>query len=374
MKQRIEVLDQIRGFSLYGILIVNMFLFQYGVDHPKMVHMDRMDKITTVIIEILFSNSFMPLFAFMFGVSTILIKRGLEKQNIPCYSALIKRFITLMLIGIFHTYIIWDEDILLSYGITGMLLLIFLNANKIFLTILSIFWWLVLPLLCYFFTGNFPVLSGDGLGYHIIFNLSWIDQSDFSFALNAPIATLPYFLFGIVCIQTNMFFDFKLNKKRNKYLFLILFIVGCTAKSLPLFNDDNNAMIRYCSEIGKFTLTTSYIFGILYIVTTTIGMKFLSIFSAVGKTSLSNYLFQSILFTCLFKQSGILFSGIGIFHYIGVLSGVFLATIVFSIQIYMSQWWLSHYSFGPIEWLVRKVTYSNKYRTTKRGKNTHPST
>ncbi len=74
--------------------------------------------------------------------------------------------------------------------------------------------------------------------------------------------------------------------------------------------------------------------------------------SAIGKTSLTNYLLQSTF-------GILLFYGIG-FGLAGECSPVWCYVIgigIFLIQIVCSRLWLSRFKYGPAEWLWRSGTY-----------------
>ena len=74
--------------------------------------------------------------------------------------------------------------------------------------------------------------------------------------------------------------------------------------------------------------------------------------ASVGQMALSNYLATSVI--CLF-----LFTGAGLGWY-GQLERFELYYVVLSIWIAQLIWspiWLSHFRYGPAEWLWRSLTY-----------------
>ena len=77
--------------------------------------------------------------------------------------------------------------------------------------------------------------------------------------------------------------------------------------------------------------------------------------AAVGRMALSNYLGQSIL-------CGLIFYTVGLGLY-GQFTGYYLYLVVAGIwlvQIAFSNWWLTHYRFGPFEWVWRSLTYGKR--------------
>ncbi len=74
--------------------------------------------------------------------------------------------------------------------------------------------------------------------------------------------------------------------------------------------------------------------------------------AAVGRASLSNYLLQSVICSCLFYGYGL-----GLYGKVGPAVGLVLAVIIFLAQVPLSVLWLRHLRFGPAEWLWRTLTY-----------------
>jgi uncharacterized protein len=78
----------------------------------------------------------------------------------------------------------------------------------------------------------------------------------------------------------------------------------------------------------------------------------LSWFAPVGRTALSNYLFQSVICIALFY--GI---GMGYTSKLSFTEVVLIALTVFAWQVAFSTIWLRHFRFGPVEWIWRQMTY-----------------
>jgi Predicted membrane protein len=68
--------------------------------------------------------------------------------------------------------------------------------------------------------------------------------------------------------------------------------------------------------------------------------------------ALTNYLTHSVLFLVLF--SGV---GFGLYGEVGPAWCVVLSIVIFAVQMILSRWWLTHYRFGPAEWIWRTLTY-----------------
>lgn len=71
-----------------------------------------------------------------------------------------------------------------------------------------------------------------------------------------------------------------------------------------------------------------------------------------GKMSLSNYIFQSILGCAIYLNWGI-----GLYQYTGAIFSIIIAFAMFALQLSLSNWWLSKYRQGPLEWIWKKLTW-----------------
>ncbi len=80
--------------------------------------------------------------------------------------------------------------------------------------------------------------------------------------------------------------------------------------------------------------------------------KVLNAFSGIGRTALSNYLLQSVVFTAVFYGYGLGFLGQeGVFYLL------WLSIVFYAVQIAVSHYWLCFMNIGPAEWIWRIITY-----------------
>jgi uncharacterized protein len=78
-------------------------------------------------------------------------------------------------------------------------------------------------------------------------------------------------------------------------------------------------------------------------------------FEAVGKTALTNYLLQTVICTALFYSWGF-----GLFGRVSPAWGLVPTFAIYGAQIAASVWWMKHFSFGPMEWVWRTITYGRR--------------
>ncbi|MGI9591402.1 MAG: DUF418 domain-containing protein, partial [Myxococcota bacterium] len=75
-------------------------------------------------------------------------------------------------------------------------------------------------------------------------------------------------------------------------------------------------------------------------------------FIPVGRSTLSNYLLQSVIGVGILARTGL-----GPLGPVTPPAGIVLAGLIFALQMAASRWWLARFRFGPFEWLWRSATY-----------------
>lgn len=79
MNQRVEFVDAIRGFALFGILLVNITLIQFGLfanEKPTYIF-GKLDESANWFIQFFGTQNFISLFSFLFGLSIILLQKSI---------------------------------------------------------------------------------------------------------------------------------------------------------------------------------------------------------------------------------------------------------------------------------------------------------
>ncbi len=133
--ERVSSMDVLRGFSLMGILVMNICDFAYGFanyTYPLSTLKPVFDgphwKINTTVwfLRWIFAEGKMrAMFSMLFGAGVILLtERGLARgAGIKVADIYTRRNMWLVLFGMLHGYLIWSGDILFSYGLAGLLFL-----------------------------------------------------------------------------------------------------------------------------------------------------------------------------------------------------------------------------------------------------------
>ena len=82
------------------------------------------------------------------------------------------------------------------------------------------------------------------------------------------------------------------------------------------------------------------------------GLGWLQWFAPMGRMALTNYLMQTFIGVFLFYSIGFNLGG-----NIGPTFTFPIAVLIIVFQMILSNLWLTHFSYGPMEWIWRKLTY-----------------
>ncbi|MBD8038548.1 DUF418 domain-containing protein [Solibacillus sp. A46] len=373
MKKRIEAIDALRGFSLLGILIANMLYFQYGdITQNTIDPTTWWDKGAFYFTKIFVEASFYPIFGFLFGYGIILFIRALENRDLKTRGPLWRRAIGLMILGVLHISLIWDGDILFTYGAGLVIIMLFIKRKVktmlIWATILAL---LMMPL--FLVKTDFMTLAesektiavlASGTYWEVVqqrigitedipavFGLLVLPIAIGLVALISFFVIGPFVLLGMAAARTDFFSNISGKTAILKRLVLLV-PIGLACKAL-LYWDHFAGKLLYGA--GTYMLALGYmaLFTLLYLANHE--SKLSKAFASVGRLSLTNYLMQSLIFTTIFYGYGF-----GFFGELGVAIGLVLAFTFYAIQLFASTLYAKRFSIGPVELLLRKFIYLGK--------------
>ncbi|WP_338753709.1 DUF418 domain-containing protein [Bacillus sp. FJAT-52991] len=372
-KYRVSAIDGMRGFSLLGILLANMLIFQYGMwgkDEIGFYSLSATDLGAYKLVKMLVEGSFMPIFTFLFGYSMIKMKESLERKGVPVKRYFVRRFLFLIGAGFLHSTFLWEGDILLFYGLMGFFLLMFMNRSQKTLFI----WGASLLIIMSFFLGygnveepakdkkimaeyieKTKVVYSTGSYTEIKDHRNNEDPLNLPDAfyvvllILAPLLTAPLFLFGMFAAKANAFVH--LQKERPLYMkgALLLLPIGIVLKTIPYLGE--SAWNGVVEMLGASLLSLGYIFLFALLYTGKPNKIFSAAFENVGKLSLTNYLMQTVICTTIFYGYGL-----GLFGQLGMIWGILLAVMIYTLQAVGSHYYLKSFKRGPVEQLLRMWT------------------
>lgn len=384
MNQRVEAVDAIRGFALFGILLVNMTLIQFGFfasEKPTYIF-GKLDEGANWFIQFFGTHNFMSLFSFLFGLSIILLQKSIIVKGKKFFPTYIRRIIILLLLGYIHGTFVWEGDILFAYGVIGIFLMMFINRKPKTLLIWASILLALIMLASYqsestsnpyddfapytekehkvHETGsymdhvNFRLTENpfDYMGINGVFGLVFI-------SVFAIIFMSPLFLLGMYVGKKGWLFEVDQHIPAVKKIWLITGIFSFTIKILAIFVK-HPILIMLQDSLIPVTMTFFYGSTIILLFHYKKVAHLLTYMANMGKMSVSNYLAQSIITTTIFYAYGF-----GLYGKIGYFFGILLTIGIYTIQLFVSTYWLQKYRMGPVEYVWRLGTYLERPRFKK---------
>lgn len=383
--ERILYIDILRGMALFGILAANLRGFNapesvYG--NIRILFHGRADVIAQAFIDIFIQGKFITLFSFLFGLGFAIQLTRAEARGAKFMSFYPRRLAALAVFGLIHGILIWWGDILLTYALAGGLLLFFRNrsqktllgwAGPIFLLpILIVSGVYIAGLLGHgpasreskppdltriqsvvaiYAHGTVPQILRENL-------VQWKGSLP---ALGFALYALFLFLLGLWVWRSGMIerlADYKPLLKRVCAWCIPIGVAGNTFVALSYLRpfSPRPTLIGFFANVLDFPvahiLSAGYAAGLALLIQNDAWRKRLTVFAAVGRMALTNYLTESIVCTLLFYNYTT-----GWFGRVGPALDLIPTFALYGAQVVFSNWWLGRYRFGPMEWVWRGMTY-----------------
>ena len=394
-KNRVEILDVIRGFAIFGIVIANI----QSWSGYKFIPFDVLQTLPyydlNVTLKYLFmffiDTKFYTLFSLLFGIGFYLQFNKYRDNQDSFMQTYRRRLGFLIMFGAIHSFF-WSGDILLIYGAVGLVFTMFRNlAAKTILKLSIVFYfsWLSYEIIFALF---FPdLMSYTATAYKTYPDITPVDltyifqHGSFFEVLQANWHNLYYryidlipsgrltkvlalFMLGFYLMSIDYFTKYA----RSFKLFLFFFIFGILftyiaysiGGSMSKFSTSmQDVSFKAIDVVGQIFLALSYIHILAILDERIIFKKFFHLFAYVGRMSFTNYLTHTLFGYLIFYP----FFG-GLFGTMGLLQISILAIFLYAIQILFSFLWLKYFRYGPLEWAWRCLTNKQLYPILKSSK------
>src|SRR4249919_1589203 len=141
-EERIQALDVIRGFALFGIFLMNIEWFNRpiaGLESGMPLHVSGIDYFVGWMIYTFVRGKFWTMFSLLFGMGFAVMLGRAERAGRDFVRPYLRRVVALALIGAAHYILIWTGDILFSYALgAGGLMLLFYAEPLLMLLIVAV--------------------------------------------------------------------------------------------------------------------------------------------------------------------------------------------------------------------------------------------
>ncbi|MDT4966867.1 MAG: uncharacterized protein QOJ64_1604 [Acidobacteriota bacterium] len=400
VQERLQILDVLRGLAVFGILVGNLQWFAgYGMIPPVFARQSPMtDQVTHFLVHFFVEGKFYSIFSFLFGFGFALqIARAEERGDLKA-SLFKRRLFWLLVIGLLHAYLLWAGDILSIYALMGFLLIRFRKKTNtqllkwvVILLVIPILTYIVLYILFVAFVPatavarlnaaqidmwNNAIIKVPQSSYMQMltgYNLNYVAGRYASLILEMRLPKLlAMFLLGVYAYRRGFFQDLARHRqfiRRVLVYGLILGLVGNFAfaalagTEAPVPPSPAGIVGVICYAFGVPALALGYIASVATLWQKATWRRVLSILAPVGRMALTNYLLQTIICVLIFYGYGF-----GLFGRLGAGVATLIALAIFLFQIMFSALWLKYFSYGPMEWIWRQLTYRKRlHLRLKRG-------
>jgi len=398
-RERIEVMDVLRGFALLGILLMNIEGFVgplmesiTGVN-PRFSGADRwMDAAIYVMVQ----GKFVTLFSLLFGMGFAVMLERANATGASGTALYARRLLALLGIGLAHALLVWSGDILVTYALLGFVMLLCFRRTPVSrLPKWGIALYL-LPLLLVLAWAGFASLAqqdpqaaaefqkgmaaqaeqmatlieGERQAYGAGSYMQAVAQRGadtgamLGFLVFFGPALLGVFLFGAWFVRSSVIRETAAHlpwfrRLRNFGLGIGLPLMAWSAWAHPTMNFSEisfgSATAQAAGQVANLLMMLGYMAVIVLAMQQPAWARRLRWLAPAGRMALTNYLMQSVICTAIFYGYGL-----GYFERLPRAWQPLFVVALFALQVIFSRWWLARHRLGPMEWLWRWLTYGQR--------------
>jgi uncharacterized protein len=383
---RLELVDALRGLALLGILAANIPVSPAGhalyQTRGFILGNETTDKILEDALHLFVDKKFITIFSILFGFGFYIQLKNAEKNRIHFHAYYFWRMALLLLIGCLHAYIFWYGDIIRDYAICGMFLLLVYKwpLKRILVTsIVSI----VLLTATVFILNDILGLPKYSYDTSIVRELPITNSYLRYLEINATIDPFVNFIndspITLAFCFGNMLLGFwlgrvgffhkpeRLTKQKNRLIILGATLgVGCSylfwmVTSGKLELSPGLIWLPFVIVTGLVLQSLFYISLFTKLFHHRFWNRLLSLFAAIGKMALTNYILQTFFYLTFFYH-WIPFSRL--YAKITTTETFMIALMLFGIQLIFSRWWMSKHDQGPLENIWKELSYRSFKKKT----------
>lgn len=393
VKDRIFGLDVVRGASILGILMANIASFSHPIFAERVGAQlggagEYDASLYSALITALVAGKFRGMLAILFGIGLMLQFQRREQAGEEWPGTYLRRTLLLAGLGLIHGLFIWHGDILLTYAITGFIMMWFAKScDK------TLGWIIGIGLACGFGLGLLTVL-GEVLGNLggsssspslssppglQMFNMwlspegeirvytqgTYLQQTLHRFGVllisgMSNIVILPYFgaLFaaGMLIARRRPWEQRESFDRLLKKGMLFGFGIGLPLNLLsivPTLAGQGLAASTFVEVFCSAFLSVGYLSLLSWLAL--VIPKAMKPFAAVGRTALSCYLLTSLAATTVYYSWGFgLFGKTSHAQNWQIIAGIWALLVVLALL------WTRFFEYGPVEWLWRSASSKEK--------------
>lgn len=373
-------MDVLRGFALFGILLMNMEAFSGPMDMSFTgidPHWQGWDYWADAFVYVFVQGKFFTLFSLLFGAGFAVMAQRAAVAGRDFTRFYLRRSLGLLVIGVLHGLLLWSGDILVAYALLSFVLLAFREAPRSWLPALGTMAYLGAAVLMLMLGALMQLVPADAASAQAAAAAKAIEAQrqayghgsylqavaqrllDVFASLGALLVVGPQvlgmFLIGAWFARSGAIAEPGRYPRLWAGLRWLLLPIGLAVMLLSTWVLPYNAPGQFnMRSAGAYALTA--VAGLMmclgYLAWGVRWSRHLQWLAPAGRMALSNYLGQSLVCTLVFYGYGL-----GWFEQVGRASQLLFAVVLFAMQVLLSQLWLRRFQYGPVEWLWRAFTY-----------------
>lgn len=384
---RIAVVDMLRAFALFGILITHaeMGFLAGPPPAPGYDVFGALDRFTDTFARVFTTGKFFTIFSFLFGLSFAIQMDRAAQKGVPFAGRFTWRLALLFAIGFVHNAF-FSGDILVIYAVVGLMLLPLQKLGTRSLLVLGVLLLMNIPSMVanavqsggppptaaqvaasesarqeFMRVGKqqYEIKRSGTLGELISMNVNGGLKAKAAFQLRTGRVwmTLGCFLLGMCAGRANLFRESDRSRRFFKQLaaWSAIPAVFTTAALLtwptPITMQTTDLLPVTIFRLQQVTLSALYLAIATLAFWSTQSTRLSKNFAQLGRMGLTTYLMQTLF--GIFVFYGV---GLGLLGKVGSAACVGIGIIIFIAQLFISQWWMNRHTMGPVEWLWRSLT------------------
>ncbi len=369
--RRIAILDVLRGFALFGILIANVMVVStlltlVGDGDDLLLFDSATDRAVLAATDVLFLGKFFLLFSFLFGYSFTLQIEAAGRAGVAAVPRLLRRCGVLFAIGLVHAFFLWFGDILTLYAVLCLLLILLRRLRPLTAAVLGCGLLVATSLLA--------LVPSDGSGPDLEFlDFAWAHEAYTGNPLDtlgAQLTLAPKFMGVIWTGQGPQAFGmFLLGLAAGKVRLLesgprlspwlvrlqwIGLLAGGSMAIWMFVGTDDGELPAIGGALQTLTnplVTFAYAVTIVRLAGRGGTSRLAAALAPAGRMAATNYIAQSVVFAVVYTGYGF-----ALVDRVPPLGVVAIAVVTYILQLVASAWWLKRHPYGPVEWVMRAVT------------------
>ncbi len=384
---RILSLDALRGFAVLGLVSWSVYGFSMlsaaSINPMAYGNFEGVNKAIWMVSHVALDQKSILVLAMVFGAGILLFVENVKEKGFAPAGFFYRRMLWWLVFGVVHAYVFWHGDYLVSLAICGALAFLFRGLSPWTLLALSAMIYMVPSFNYWLFGKSMEFWPPEAIQQ---LNKIWHpDQAAVNGELNALrggiLDQLAWRIPEAFKVQTYMFIVI------NGWRILAMMMIGMGLYKTGIWDGEwrtqtclllavaaiftgwwlsiagvqkNFAaswVVSYSmffgwqwNHIGSLFTAVGYV-ALMMLLSTRMRLRLLA---NIGRLACTNMLITTLICSFLFYGHGL-----GLLGKVERTGQTFIILGLLTILLLFSHYWLRRFYFGPVEWLLRLLTYGN---------------